>query len=360
MLYPGYQPPAEPWPAVLHYGITYNVDDYAFDKHWYMGSDFTSCPGRIFNKPMLPEELNNKPGSVEYRRKTVALTVADTLYEATKWWSGHHCNSTLPDMPRQSYTCSTMSNGVISCREIKDKGAQSELLQRLRGGGPEVEQSEICKEDNFSCCAWAAQGECEKNPSFMLGSCQRSCNLCGGGCREGCCPLQQLNAKEEKEEYNPPSQKERRDDDTIRSPQVAFPVPVPPLVGESGSDVATADTNVAMLDIVTARFKARAEAGKTWQWEDQRIETMRATGGQAARVPGSSTGGDTEEELEETDYDQGMFGLPVLQRNTLLAFVTGSLFSLFVMNVVPSSRRGHVTYLIGMGSRLIVKEKGSQ
>lgn len=35
MLYPGYEPPApEPWPLVMHYGITYNVMHFAFDKHW--------------------------------------------------------------------------------------------------------------------------------------------------------------------------------------------------------------------------------------------------------------------------------------------------------------------------------------
>lgn len=35
MLYPGYEPPApEPWPLVMHYGITYNVGHFAFDKHW--------------------------------------------------------------------------------------------------------------------------------------------------------------------------------------------------------------------------------------------------------------------------------------------------------------------------------------
>jgi len=38
---------------------------------------------------------------MEYRRKTVALTVATVLYESTKWWSGYHCNRTLPDPPKK-------------------------------------------------------------------------------------------------------------------------------------------------------------------------------------------------------------------------------------------------------------------
>lgn len=59
MLYPGYEPPApEPWPLVMHYGITYNVMHFAFDKHWRaqrraaVGPRFRflppqSCPQRL-------------------------------------------------------------------------------------------------------------------------------------------------------------------------------------------------------------------------------------------------------------------------------------------------------------------------
>jgi len=189
MLYPGYSPPPEPWPAVLHYGITYNVDEYAFDKHWYMGqSDFTTCPGRVFNKPMLPEELSVEPGTVEYRRKTVALTVAQSLYEATKWWSGTFCGETLPDPPRQSYSCSKdASNGVVVCQEVQGKQGEDMLLQRLRG---ETSQNshESCIEISGDCCGWAATGECGNNPGFMLEKCQKSCNLCSVSCQQECCP----------------------------------------------------------------------------------------------------------------------------------------------------------------------------
>jgi hypothetical protein len=48
MLYPGYSVPfPDPWPLVMHYGITYNVDDFAFDKHWHRGFDATTCPGQV-------------------------------------------------------------------------------------------------------------------------------------------------------------------------------------------------------------------------------------------------------------------------------------------------------------------------
>ncbi len=188
MLYPGYPPPPEPWPAVLHYGITYNVDEYAFDKHWYMGrSDFTTCPGRVFNKPMLPEDLSDEPGSVEYRRKTVALTVAQSLYEATKWWSGSFCGEIFPDPPKQAYSCNKdASNGVVLCQEVKGTQAKEMLLQRLRGETSQTHES--CTETSNDCCGWAATGECDNNPGFMLANCQKSCNLCSVSCQQDCCP----------------------------------------------------------------------------------------------------------------------------------------------------------------------------
>jgi hypothetical protein len=74
MLYPSYPVVhAEPWPLVLHYGITYNIDDYAFDKHWHRSLDVTTCPGKLFEKPMRKEDLRDPPNSKERRRKEVAL-----------------------------------------------------------------------------------------------------------------------------------------------------------------------------------------------------------------------------------------------------------------------------------------------
>ena len=52
MLYPGYMPPRDArFPVVLHYGLTFNVLDYAFSKHWYHG--FTlGCPDQeLFQRP---------------------------------------------------------------------------------------------------------------------------------------------------------------------------------------------------------------------------------------------------------------------------------------------------------------------
>ena len=114
--------------------------------------------------------------------------MAQSLYEATKWWSGSFCGEILPDPPKQSYSCSKdVSNGVVLCQELKGKQAEEMLLQRLRGGGSQ-KTHESCTEISTDCCGWAATGECDNNPGFMLEKCQKSCNLCSVSCREDCCP----------------------------------------------------------------------------------------------------------------------------------------------------------------------------
>merc|ERR1712243_155755 len=35
-----------------------------------------------------------------------------------------------------------------------------------------------CADDNSNCASWARDGECQKNPGYMLVSCKRSCNVC--------------------------------------------------------------------------------------------------------------------------------------------------------------------------------------
>jgi len=38
-----------------------------------------------------------------------------------------------------------------------------------------------CEDNDDRCVAWAGNGECEKNPSYMLTNCQRSCKVCFAG-----------------------------------------------------------------------------------------------------------------------------------------------------------------------------------
>ncbi len=236
MLYPGYQPPKDPWPAVLHYGITYHVDEYAFDKHWYMGggprNDFTTCPGRVFDKPPDAAALLEDPGSLERRRKEVALVVARGLYDATKWWSREHCGKELPDPPHRAFKCSTnRDTNVVSCKELRggelSRAREDERARGLRGGArargggggggttmtrggggiiagdgdPEGEkQTASCGDDaGDDCCGWARDGECENNPGFMLVRCAKSCDACGDAtrCDAECCPPEKKSSGED-------------------------------------------------------------------------------------------------------------------------------------------------------------------
>ena len=43
---------------------------------------------------------------------------------------------------------------------------------------PNADPDPSCDDGNGSCEAWAAAGECERNPAFMVTNCARSCNEC--------------------------------------------------------------------------------------------------------------------------------------------------------------------------------------
>merc|ERR1712232_711101 len=47
--------------------------------------------------------------------------------------------------------------------------------------GPTPAPVPTCVDSNPSCSAWAASGECERNPSYMKLSCKKSCGLCPPG-----------------------------------------------------------------------------------------------------------------------------------------------------------------------------------
>ena len=40
------------------------------------------------------------------------------------------------------------------------------------------DKKEVCKDEHKDCRFWAEQGECEKNPKYMLVSCRISCDTC--------------------------------------------------------------------------------------------------------------------------------------------------------------------------------------
>ena len=52
-----------------------------------------------------------------------------------------------------------------------------------------VSSATSCEDKHNRCSEWAAQGECEANPAWMLSYCKTSCHACyktvkGGSCRQ--------------------------------------------------------------------------------------------------------------------------------------------------------------------------------
>jgi hypothetical protein len=171
----------------MHYGITYNVFDYAFDKHWYMATDMTSCPSKLFQKPPTMDELPVEPGSQEHRRLSVALSVAQGLYDATRDHAVRVCGIESPvDPERIRYRCKPNEANIVICtqkgpNEIDPppppRGAGVALRGGAGGAGGAGGEG-ACADKEEACCDWAGKGECDKNADFMLLSCAKACGRC--------------------------------------------------------------------------------------------------------------------------------------------------------------------------------------
>ena len=118
------------------------------------------------------------------------------LYNATRQYAIERCGIANPiDTRKIHYSCSKDARGVLSCGERKNTD------DTFRGGGGDDDEEE-CRDTNDMCCGWAHDGECEKNPSFMLQSCPRSCDTCTVRCESRCCPPEKEAVKEETETQN--------------------------------------------------------------------------------------------------------------------------------------------------------------
>ena len=181
MLYPGYYPPKDSrFPIVLHYGLTFNVLDYAFSKQWYHHFKL-ECGMTLFQRPPEPSDLKTR--GLKRRRDMDALTCAWGLYNATRNYVIERCGENNPrDAPKISYKCDTSSAGVLNCSPREE--GQEETDDTLR-----EQLLEKCEDQNSMCCQWARSGECENNPGFMEESCRLSCNICETErCSPECCP----------------------------------------------------------------------------------------------------------------------------------------------------------------------------
>ncbi|CAN8272555.1 unnamed protein product [Cochlearia groenlandica] len=71
-----------------------------------------------------------------------------------------------------------------SCPVIKGEKWLATKWIRVRSFDKWFKDKSVCMDDDESCVNWAQAGECEKNPSYMVGSdidqgyCRKSCNVC--------------------------------------------------------------------------------------------------------------------------------------------------------------------------------------
>jgi len=93
ILYPSYDVTmGEPYPLVLHYGLTFSAMDFPFDKHWHKGAkQYAACDGKLFPTPPEYSEIKLPEGSGLYKREMVSLYCIRTLYEAQLDYYLRHC-----------------------------------------------------------------------------------------------------------------------------------------------------------------------------------------------------------------------------------------------------------------------------
>ena len=226
MMYPGYIPPNEPFPIVLHYGLTFNVLEYAFSKHWFHGFKISCEDMHLFQKPPAVNDPRLfRAGTNSRRKQDIALHCAWGLYNATRTYAIERCGIENPiDPPKKSYLCAVNSKNVFTCDE-----------ERERSDGTFRGENEVCEDKNDACCDWAHNGECTKNPDFMTETCRRSCDECGRfRCSPECCPsdkeetvtqvIGKVDTMEPQRDMNKPLRIENADHGASKSKQLDYTV----------------------------------------------------------------------------------------------------------------------------------------
>ena len=149
---------------------------------------------RVVSTAANARRIAKQRPSTSARRGRISVRVG--FDNATRQYAIERCGIANPiDTRKIHYSCSKDARGVLSCGERKNTD------DTFRGGVGDDDEEE-CRDTNDMCCGWAHDGECEKNPSFMLQSCPRSCDTCTVRCESRCCPPEKEAVKEETETQN--------------------------------------------------------------------------------------------------------------------------------------------------------------
>mgnify|MGYP002630358070 FL=1 len=70
--------------------------------------------------------------------------------------------------------------GAPGSEEVKKKWNPKSSSSSGDGSNENESSSSSCRDLQTDCSGWAQQGECSKNPKYMLSSCRKSCGACGG------------------------------------------------------------------------------------------------------------------------------------------------------------------------------------
>jgi hypothetical protein len=122
----------------------------------------------------------------------------DSTRKCVAWAAGGECENN-PDFMRKSCpasckSCSEQQAAATSGKPQRSLGrATGKAAEKAKGEarvGPtprvkaaaEVPKAKAaekpCADSDMGCTAWAASGECENNPGFMLPTCRKSCDSC--------------------------------------------------------------------------------------------------------------------------------------------------------------------------------------
>lgn len=113
-----------------------------------------------------------------------ALLLA-TFAAARAFWTSKKDARSLPHVRNGKYDTAWHARNVTSWKELRRLAPRDGWTAVLVVAADDV--GGACRDDEEECTAWAAAGECEKNPPYMLTHCRASC---------GCAPCGAMDTKQ--------------------------------------------------------------------------------------------------------------------------------------------------------------------